>query len=85
MSNKLKDTSIKNHTYYFFDDFIKIKTFDPNNIKTDGKSYKNAFIYNIGYVTMKNSKYVKTNSVKHVYFFSAKWIDTLKKLMEIYI
>ena len=37
MSNKLKDVSIKTHTYYFFDDIINIKNFDPNNIKIGEK------------------------------------------------
>ena len=41
MSNKVKDVNIKNHTYYFFNDIINIKSFDPNNIKIDEKSYKN--------------------------------------------
>ena len=41
MSNKVKDISIKNHTYYFGDDIINIKNFDSNNIKIDEKSYKN--------------------------------------------
>ena len=45
MNNKVKDISIKNHTYYFFDDIINIKNFDPSNIKTDEKSYKNILIY----------------------------------------
>ena len=73
MSNKIKDLSIKNHTYYFFDDITNIKNFDPNNIKIDEKSYKNILIYNIGYVTIKNSKYVKINSVNPLYLiFSAK-------------
>ena len=36
MSNKF-NISIENHTYYFFDDIINIKNFDPNNIKTDEK------------------------------------------------
>ena len=40
MSNKFKDISIENHTYYFFNDTSNIKTFDPNNIKIDEKSYK---------------------------------------------
>ena len=44
MSNKFKDISIKNHTYYFFDDFINIKHFDPNNTKIDEKSYRNILI-----------------------------------------
>ena len=38
MSNKFRYISIKNHTYYFFDDIIDIKSVDPNNIKTDEKS-----------------------------------------------
>ena len=45
MSNKLKDISIKNHTYCFFDDIINTNNFDPNNIKIDEKSYKNILIY----------------------------------------
>ena len=45
MTNKAKDISMENHTYYFFDDFINIKNFDPNNIKVDKKSYKDNLIY----------------------------------------
>ena len=56
MSNKIKDIDIKNHTYYFLDDIINIKTFDPNNIKIDEDSYENILIYYIGYVTIKKSK-----------------------------
>ena len=59
MSNKIKGINIKNHTYYFFDDIINITKFDPNNIKIDEMSYKNILIYYIGYVTIKDSKYVK--------------------------
>ena len=46
---------------------INIKIFDPNNAKIDEKSYKNIFIYYIGYVTIKNLKYVKINSVNPLY------------------
>ena len=49
----VKDTNIKNRTYYFFNDIIYIKNFDANNIRIDEKSYKNIFIYYIGYVTIK--------------------------------
>ena len=63
MSNKIKDIDIKNNMHYFFDDIINMKNFDPNNIKIDEKSYKNILIYYIEYVTMKDSKYVKINSV----------------------
>ena len=63
MSNKIKDIVIKNHTYYFFDDIIIVKNFDPNNIKIDKKLYRNILVYYIGYITIKDSKYVKINSV----------------------
>ena len=56
MNNKIKDIDIKNHTYYFFDNIISIKNFDPNKIKIDKKSYKNILIYYIEYVTMKDWK-----------------------------
>ena len=63
MSNKVKDTDIKNRTYYFLDDIISIKNVDPNNIKIDEKSYKIVLIYYIGYMTIKDSKCVKINAV----------------------
>ena len=63
MSNKVKDIGIKTQTYYFFNDIINIKNFDLNNIKIDEKSYKNIIIYYIGYVIVKDWKYVKINSV----------------------
>ena len=67
MSNKIKDIDIKNRRYYFLNDIINIKNFDPNNIKIDEKSYKNVVIYYIGYVTIKNSKYIKNNSLNPLY------------------
>ena len=53
MSIKVKYISIEKHTYYFFDDVINIKNFDPNNIKIDETSYRNILIYYIGYVMIK--------------------------------
>ena len=41
--------------------------FDPNNVIVDEKSYSNTFIYYIAYVTIKNSKHVKINSVNPLY------------------
>ena len=72
MSNKFRKISIKNHTYYFFDDFINIKNFDPNNIKIDEELYKHILLYYIGYVTIKDSKYVKVNSVNPLYLITNK-------------
>ena len=37
MSNKIKDISLKNRTYFFFNDVLNIKKFDPKNIKIDEK------------------------------------------------
>ena len=59
----MKDKNTKNRTYYFFDDIINIKDFDPNNIKIDESSYKNILAYYIAYVTIKYSKYVNINPV----------------------
>ena len=68
MSNKVKDISIKNQTYSFFDDIINIKFFDPNNNfkwklklnKLDEKSYNNILIYNVGYVMIKDIEICKS-------------------------
>ena len=49
----IKETNIKNQTYYFYNDIIDIKTFDSNSLKLDKKAYKDLDIYNIGYVTIK--------------------------------
>ena len=59
----IKEINIKNRTYYFFHDMINIKDFDSNLLKIDKKSYKNIDIYYIGYITIKDSDYVKINSV----------------------
>ena len=71
MSNKVKEIDI-NQIYYFFDDIISMKNFDPNNIKIDEKSYKNILFYYIGYVTTKDSKHVKINSINPLYLIFNK-------------
>ena len=72
MSNKVKDISIKNNTFEFFNDIINIKNFDPNNVKIDEKSYKSILIYYIVYVPIKDLKYVKINGVNPLYFIFSK-------------
>ena len=72
MSNKVKDINIKDRTYYFFNDISNIKNFDPDNIKIDEKSYKKFIIYHIGYVTIKDFKYVKINNINHLYLIFSK-------------
>ena len=72
MIHKVKDIDTKNRTYYFFDCIINIKFFDSNNVIIDEKSYKYILIYYIGYVTIKDSKYVKFNSVNPFYLIFSK-------------
>ena len=68
----IKEINIKDQTHYFFDDIINIKDFDSNLLKVDKKSYKNTDIYYIGYITMKDSDYVKINSVNPLYLIIDK-------------
>ena len=41
----IKETNIKNQTYYLFDDMINIENFNRDLLKIDKKSYKNIGIY----------------------------------------
>ena len=75
MSNKVKDVDIKDRTYYFFNDIINIKKSDQTSINIDEKSYRNILLYYIGYETtkdLKDSKYVKINSVNPLYLIFNK-------------
>ena len=49
----VKQIDIKNRTYYFYNDMINIKNFDPILLKICRKSYKDIGIYNIGYIAIK--------------------------------
>ena len=42
---------------------VNIEDFDPNLLKIDKNSYKNIDVYYIGYITMKDSDYVKIKSI----------------------
>ena len=55
----IKQISIKNRAYYFFNDMINIKDFDSSLLKIDKKSSKNIVIYNIGYITLKRLMIMK--------------------------
>ena len=60
-----KQINIKNRTYYFYNDFINIKDFDPKLLILDKKSYKSIDIYYIEYITKKDE--YKINSVNPLY------------------
>ena len=64
----IQQINIKNRTYYFFNDMINIKDFDPRLIKIDKKSYKNIGIYYIGYIMIKSvSDYENITHVHPLY------------------
>ena len=46
---------------------INIKNFVPNLLKIHKKSYEDIDMYYIGYITMKDSDYVKINIVNPLY------------------
>ena len=68
----MEDINIKSNTYYFIYDIINMKNFDPNNIKLNEKSYKHVIIYYIEYIKIKDSKYLKINSVNPLYLIFSK-------------
>ena len=60
-----KQLNIKNRTYYFYNDLINLKDFDPSLLKLDQKFFNDISMYYIGYVT-KKSEY-NINSVNPLY------------------
>ena len=61
---KIKQISIKNRTYYFYNDQINLKDFDARLLKVDKKDYNEIDIYYIGYVTVK--KIANCNNINSV-------------------
>ena len=77
---QVKETNIKNQTYYFFDDMINIKTFHSNLLKIDKKWYKDTDIYYIGYITIKKfGDYENIHSVNLLYITIHSATGHLKK------
>ena len=63
-----KEINIKNRTYYFYNDITDLKTFDPNNLKLNKKTYKDLDIFNIYYVAIKKiGDFYNVNSVNPLY------------------
>ena len=50
-----KQIDIKNQTYYFYNDRIDLKDFDPRLLKVDKKDYNEIDIFYIDYVTVKKN------------------------------
>ena len=65
---EVKQKNTTNRTYYFYNDMISIKHFEPNLLKIGRKLYKNIGIYNIGYIAIKNiDDYENISSVNPLY------------------
>ena len=60
-----------------------MKNIYPNNIKIDGKPYKEILIYYIGYVMIKDLKYKKINSVNPLYLSFSKVNVCFEEINEI--
>ena len=67
---EVKQINIKNRTYFFFyNDIIDLKSFDPTLLEIDKKPLKGTGIYNIGYVTIKKTDDCRNiDSVNLLYF-----------------
>ena len=52
---------------------------DPSLLKIDKKSYKNIGIYNIGYITMKNSDFVNIYGVNPLFLIIGKADGSMKE------
>ena len=66
-----KQLNIKSRTYYFYNDLINIKHFNPRLLKLDKRKSMNLGIYYISYVTKKPE--YEVNSVK--IFFTCLLIE----------
>ena len=83
---KIRQSNIKNWTYYFYDHWINSKDFDASMLKIDKKNYKEIDVYYIGYVTFKEiANCNNINSVNPLYLIIDKMIGHLEEKVEINI
>ena len=69
--------NIKNRTYYFYNDLIKLFDLDPDMLKLNKKTFKGIDIYYIGYVA-KQEEY-KINSLNPLYLLIYKIYGFIEK------
>ena len=67
MSNKIKDIDIKNHTYYFIDDIINKNFLTQIELKQMKSQTKRFLFTTLDMSTIKDSKYMKINSINSLY------------------
>ena len=77
-NNEIKKDCIKNRTWNYFDDIIKLEDFHLDNIFIDEKWHKNILIYDISYKTLIGSKplrirFDKIDGIIRIYDGSDLW------------
>ena len=81
---KVKQTEIKNRTYYFYNDIINFKNFDSNLLKIDKTYYKGIDIYYVGYITIRKIDDCENiNSVNPLYLLVNHAGGYIEEKMEI--
>ena len=55
-NNELEKIDMKNRTCYYFDDIMKIKDFEFNNVSSDEKPYLNVLICGVLYKNLIGAK-----------------------------
>ena len=81
---EVKQINIKNRTYYFYNDMIKIKNFKPKLLNIDRKSYKTLVFTILDILQLKKLMIVKIFTVLILcIFLLIMQTDISKKRMEI--
>ena len=65
---KIRQINIKNRTYYFHNDQIKLKYFDASMLKIDQNNYKEIDVYYICYMTFKKIANYYINNINNVLY-----------------
>ena len=80
---KIRQSNIKNRTYYFYNDQINLKDFDASLLKVDKKNSKQIGVYYIGYVTFKEiANCNNINSVNPLYLMINEMIGHFEEKNE---
>ena len=74
--DKLIETDIKNFTFYYFDDIMRVVDVNLDYILLDEKSCENILIYGISFKTFMGE-------INHCILDLIKLIDLLKLMMEL--
>ena len=79
---------MKNWTYYFYNDIIDLKDFEPNLLKIDEKHYKGINIYYTAYITSKKiDEHETISSVNPLYLrinLASGYIDSVDENKEVF-